>query len=431
MITLGPVRIFYGWVIVAIAFLAVLVAAGARSAFPVLMVPLEEEFHWDRASISIAASVNLLMFGVVGPFIGRLMDTKGPRAIMIASVLLIALGCLAMLVMTAVWQMHFLWGIVIGTGIGGTGGVLSATIAARWFSARRGLVMGLLTSSHSAGQMVFMPLLMWLIVVSTWRNAALLLGGIMLLLVLPLVLFFMRNDPQDVGVGLDGVPLGTEVGGASGARDRRENFATPMAQVVRSPDFWLLALAFSICGGTSAGLIGTHLIPHAIDHNISAVGAAGAISIMGVMNFIGTTGAGWLSDRMDKRVILAAVFAFRALSLFVLPFVGDIAGLAVFAVIYGIDWLATAPPTMALIAERFGRHSVGAVTGWVFLAHQIGAATMAYAAGVVRVELGDYAPAFMTAGVFAIIAAAFALKVSPFRPKLAGATAAAPQVAAG
>ena len=418
MITFGPLRIYYGWVIVAIAFLAIVVSAGARSAFPILMVPLEQEFQWDRASIAIAAAVNLLLFGLVGPFVGKLMDQRGPRVIMLASLVLIALGTTAMLFMSAVWHLYLLWGVVIGAGIGGTAGVLSATIGARWFSVKRGLVIGILTSSHSAGQMVFMPLLMWVILMGTWRDAVLVLSAILLAVVLPLVFLLMRNDPKDVGVGLDGMPLGQEVGGAAGARDRREDFSTPMAQVVRSPDFWLLALAFSICGGTSGGLIGTHLIPHAIDHDISAMGATSAISIMGVMNFFGTTAAGWLSDRMDKRVLLAAVFGFRALSLFVLPFVGDVGGLAVFAVLYGIEWLATGPPTMALIAERFGRHSVGTVTGWIFLTHQIGAAAMAWAAGVVRVETGDYAPAFVAGGFIALIAVGFCLRVSPMKVSL-------------
>ena len=422
MITLGPLRIYYGWVIVVVAFLAIVVSSGARAAFPILMVPLEQEFQWDRASIALAASVNLLMFGLVGPLVGKLMDQRGVRAVMLGSLVLVGIGTTAMLFMSAVWHLYLLWGVVLGAGMGGAAGVLSATIAARWFSAKRGLVIGLLTAGYSAGQMIFMPLLMWVILVGAWRDSVLVLSAVLLAVVLPLVFLFMRNDPKDVGVGLDGNPLGQEVGGTAGARDRRENFATPMSQVVRSPDFWLLALAFSVCGGTSGGLIGTHLIPHAIDHNISAMGATAAISIMGVMNFFGTAGAGWLSDRMDKRVLLAAVFGFRALSLFVLPFVSDVNGLAVFAVLYGIDWLATAPPLMGLIAERFGRQSMGTVTGWVFLTHQIGAAAMAWAAGVVRVEAGDYAPAFMAGGFIALIAVGFCLRVSPMKVAIPAAT---------
>ena len=402
--------------VVVVAFIAILVAAGVRSAFPVLMLPLEQDFGWDRASIGIAAAVNLLMYGLTGPIAGRIVDRGGPRTLMLLSLVVLSVGTIGLLFMQALWQLHLLWGVVIGIGIGGTAGILSATVATRWFNKHKGLVVGILSSSHSAGQMVFIPVLMAVVVFGTWRNAILLLVVTLLALVLPMVFLLMRDDPSDVGVGVDGIEV-APMTVAERAADLKAQIAqiVPMRHVVRSPDFWLLALSFSICGGTSGGLIGTHLIPHSIDKGIPEVGAATAIGVMGLMNFVGTTGSGWLSDRVDKRKLLAVVFTFRSLSLLVLPFINDVVGLTVFAVLYGIDWLATAPPMVGIITERWGRRSVGSIMGWIFLSHQFGAATMAYLAGAIQVETGEYVIAFFSAAFLALIAAGFALRISRFQ----------------
>ena len=336
---------------------------------------------------------------------------------MLGSIAILTFGTASVVFIQSLWQLYLLWGVVVGIGIGGTAGVLGATVASRWFLARRGLVVGILSSGHAAGQMVFLPVLMAVIVFGSWRYAMALLSAVLLAVILPLVVLLMKDDPSEVGATLDGsssVPGPTNAGSA----DKPSREATISIRVAaRNPAFWLLAGSFFICGGTSGGLIGTHLIPYSIDHGISEVGAAGAIGLMGLMNFVGTTGSGWLSDRVDKRKLLAAVYAFRAVSLIILPFVSDFSGLTIFAIVYGLDWLATGPPTVGLVADHFGRRSVGGIMGWNFLSHQVGAAIMAYVGGAMRVSLGAYVPAFLMGAILAFVAAGLALRVD--KPQLA------------
>jgi len=399
------------------SFLTTLIGAGIRAAPTVLIHPLEMEFGWSRALISSAISVNLLLFGIAAPISGWLLDRFGPRRVMMNSLFLLVVGVSAASFMGQFWQFVLFWGIVVGLGAGGVGSVLSATVANRWFVARRGLALGILNSASSTGQLIFLPLLMAVIVNGGWRFGSRIMVVFALALI-PLVFLLMRDDPADLGLEPYGSGEPAAASGASLASLRgvsKGASSLPLSEVFKSSTFWLLAGSFFICGGTANGLIGTHLIPHEIDHGIPQVTAATLVGVMGGLNFVGTVLSGWMTDRVHPGKWLSLIFALRGVSLFILPFVTDFSGLFLFAVIYGLDWFATVPPTIALTADTFGKQSVGRVYGWIFLSHQVGAALMALGAGTIRVWLGDYQLAFLAGGSFAMVAAGLALRIRPPR----------------
>ncbi|HET7769614.1 MAG TPA: MFS transporter, partial [Chloroflexota bacterium] len=385
-------RLYYGWIVAAVTAFSLLVSSGVRSMPGVFVVPLEVDLGWSRPEISFAVSVGLLLYGLAGPFAGRLMDRFGPRRVMLVGILVFGTATAASAAMSTLWQLNLLWGVASGIGTGVAAAVLGATVANRWFVQRRGLVLGAFGAATSAGQLVFVPLLMWLVVVAGWRSSALLLGAIALAVLVP-VFLFMRDEPADVGERPYGAaPLPAAETPGNGAQPLRvgDAAAAPassggvMSRALRTPEFWLLSGSFFVCGATSNGLIGTHLIPHSIDHGIPEVTAASALALMGAFNFVGTLGSGWLTDRFDPRKLLAVYYTLRGFSLFVLPFATDFSGLAIFAVVFGLDYIATVPPTSALAADLFGRRNVGTVFGWIFFAHQAGAALAAYLGGVAR-----------------------------------------------
>ena len=404
---------YYGWLVVALSFVTTLTSAGIRSSPGVLIHPFEMEFGWSRSAIAFAVSVNLFLFGVGAPLGGWLMERFGPRRVMLTSLLILAIGVSGTTFMTTYWHLVLLWGVVVGLSAGGVGSVLSATVASRWFVQRRGLVLGILNSASSTGQLIFIPLFMVMIVTSGWRTGSWILVGVSLALI-PLIYLWMRDDPAELGLEAYGAKdpsaLGSQSLGALRAAGGGAG-SVPLSEVFRSSTFWLLAGSFFVCGGTANGLIGTHLIPHSIDHGIPQVTAAATVGVMGGLNFVGTVLSGWMTDKVNPRKWLAMVYALRGLSLFILPFVSDFSGLFIFAVIYGLDWFATVPPTIALTADTFGRQSVGKIFGWVFLAHQVGAALMAAGGGILRDWLGDYQMAFLAGGSIALIAAGLALKI--------------------
>lgn len=411
-------RLYYGWIVVAVTFLTIVVSAGVRSAPGVLVHPLEVDFGWNRAAISFAVSIGLLVYGIGGPVSGRLLDRHGPRRVMLLGLGLIALSTATSALMNDLWQLDLLWGLISGLGTGLLGSVLSAWIASRWYVARRGLVLGLLGAAVSAGQIVFVPLLIQLVVGLGWRVGVLVLA-VAALLLMPLVWLLMRDEPADLNLlpyGATAAPADTP---GAGAETRGA-----LRRALRVPEFWLLAGSFFICGATTNGLIGTHLLPHSIDHGIPEVSAAGALAAMGAMTFVGTIASGWLTDRFDPRRLLAGYYWFRALTLFLLPFLTDYTGLILFALVYGFDFITTMPPMITLISDVFGRRQVGIVYGWIFLCHQIGSALAAYLGGLARVALGDYQLAFLTAGILAILAGAISLRVNrDLRPLAAPAQA--------
>jgi predicted MFS family arabinose efflux permease len=362
--------------------------------------------QWSRAVISFAVSIGLVLFGLVGPLTGWLMDRFGPKVLMLTGLALIAASMVASAAMTALWQLNLFWGALSGIGTGIVASVLGATVANRWFVERRGLVVGIFGAATSAGQLIFVPLLMWLVVLIGWRSSTLVLAGVALAMLLP-VLLLMRNDPSELGLRPYGAPATPITPGQPAA-----NEPGVMRRAVRTPEFWLLSGTFFICGATSNGLVGTHLIPYAIDCGILQVTAASMLALMGMMNFAGTITSGWLTDRYDPRRLLCIYYGFRGLSLLLLPFITNPTGLAIFAILFGLDYIATVPPTTALVADTFGRRNVGTVFGWVFCAHQIGAALAAWLGGVARDALGDYAVAFLVAGVLAVAAGLLSLRIS-------------------
>ena len=404
-------RFFYGWLIVAVTALVLLATAGVRSAPGAFLLSMDDEPGWSTGSLSFAAAVGLLVYGLSGPVSGRLMASIGIKGVTILSLLLTASALIASAFVREIWQLTIFFGFLSGLGTGLVASVLGPTVANRWFIKDRGLVVGVFGASVSAGQLVFFPFLTALAVTVGWRTGALAMAAIALFMLIPILVWF-RNDPADVQARPRGADIGTPVA------------PTPkpdpgvMRRAVRSADFWFLASTFFVCGATSNGLIGQHFISHAVDHGFTAVAASGALAVMGAFNFVGTIASGWLTDRRDPRKLLLIYYGFRGVSLLFLPFVHDSAGILAFSILFGLDYIATVPPTVALCADAFGRRNVGIVYGWVFAAHQMGAAVSAWVAGVVRENVGDYASAFVAAGWIAIIAgfAVLAIRRPPQEP---------------
>ncbi len=404
-------RFHYGWIVAGVTFLTLLSAAGMRSTPGVLIVPLEHEFGWSTATISLAVSINLVIYGLSGPFAAALMERFGIRRIMVIALLIVAVAAALTTVMQAPWQLDLLWGVMVGLATGSLASILAAIVANRWFVKRRGLVMGLLTASNATGQLVFLPVLASLAVTAGWRVAALVTAGAALV-VAPLVTILMREHPRDVGLQ----PYGAEPDSpdiAASTENPLKAALNGLSRGLRSPDFWLLAGSFYICGATTNGLIGTHLIPASMDHGIPEVTAASMLALIGVFDLIGTTVSGWLSDRLDNRWLLCWYYGLRGLSLLLLPYAlgTGYLTLAVFIVFYGLDWVATVPPTTRLTADIFGKRNVGIVFGWIFAAHQLGAATAAFAAGELRTIFGDYQISFITAGLLCLVASGMVIRI--------------------
>lgn len=402
-------RIHPAWYVAATTFVALVMASGFRSVTGVLLVPLHDKFGWSHETISIAVFINLVCFGVGAPFAAALVERYGMRRVVTISLATIGFSALATTRMSEPWHMYALWGVVNGLATGAISVPLSAIVANRWFVARRGLVTGLLGASYASGQLVFLPLLAW-IAGFDWRWAAVVVGATALLLVLPIVLAFMRERPEDTGLR----PYGAD-----------ESWVAPppvvasfssavriLHEAIYSRTFWLLAGTFYVCGATTNGLVSTHLIPAAHDHGMAQVTAASVLAAIGVFDIVGTTASGWLTDRYDPRKLLFAYYALRGLALLILPAALGLPALMVpFAVVYGLDWVATVPPTIALTAQTWGPQKVGIVFGWIFASHQLGAATAAWGAGAVRTGTGGYGPAFLVAGGLALVAAGAALVI--------------------
>ncbi|WP_406696514.1 MFS transporter [Singulisphaera sp. Ch08] len=405
----------YAWVVAGLTFLTLLATAGVRATPSILIVPLEREFGWSRATISLAISVNLLLYGLIGPFAAALMDRIGVRRTMLGSLAIVASGVALSTQISTPWQLVLLWGVVVGGGTGMTALVLGATIVNRWFAERRGLVLGVLTASSATGQMVFLPALAALVSRYGWRPAVLVVAAIAALL-LPLIALLMRDRPEDLGL--------RQYRAAADAPLVTIKMDRPFAAAVwalrdglRSRDFWLLAGSFFICGLSTNGLVGTHLIPACLDAGIPEIRAAGLLAAMGLFDLVGTTASGWLSDRYDNRVLLCWYYGLRGVALIYLPFglIDASWGLSAFAVLYGLDWIATVPPTVKLTADAFGRERAGIMFGWIVAAHQLGAAVATFGAGTIRSVIGDYQPAFLTSGGLCLVTAAMVLQIGQRR----------------
>jgi sugar phosphate permease len=403
------VRIHYAWIVAGITFLALLGSAGIRATSTVMILPLEHDFGWDRATVSLALSVNLLLYGLCGPFAGALMTRFGLKRVMLAALVTLATATAASAFMQQVWQMVGLWGVLVGLGSGAMALVLGATVATRWFVKRRGLVTGIFAASTATGQLIFLPQQAAIVETQGWRTAVVIVS-IVALCVAVLVALFMRDDPRDMGIE----PYGADKPTPETKREMGNPFGLAidtLFQSARVKDFWLLAGSFAICGATTVGLISVHLIPASVEHGFDEVTAAGMLAVMGAFDLVGTTFSGWLTDRFDPRKLLVWYYTGRGIALLFLPaaYAMGVPALAAFVVLYGLDWVATVPPTVRLLADRFNKERVGPVFGWVFAAHQFGGSFAAFAAGEVHTVLGDYLVAFLTAGALCLIASGLIL----------------------
>src|SRR3954470_12942183 len=393
-------RVHYAWVIAAVTFVILLVTAGIRAVPGVLMVPLESEFGWNRAAISGAVAINIALFGLIGPFAASVMDRFGLRRVILAAVALLAASVALTTQMRGQWQLTLLWGVLVGSGTGVTSMVLAAIVATRWFDERRGVVIGALSAANATGQLVFLPQLANLVEQRGWRSATLAVSAASVV-VFAVVLVFMRDRPEDLGLR----PYGQR-------NDATPATTRPLAPVeaprraAHSPAFWVLAGTFFICGASTNGLIGTHLIAACHDYGIPQVQSAKLLAMMGIFDIVGTTASGWLTDRYSSRHLLFGYYTLRGISLLFLPLTlhNGAHGLGWFAVFYGLDWIATVPPTVRLTGEAFGRENTGVVYGWIGASHQLGASLAAFGAGAIRTAVGDYRVAFWIAGVLCMLA---------------------------
>ncbi|MFJ2032744.1 MFS transporter [Streptosporangium sp. NPDC087985] len=402
------------WIVAGVAFVAILGAAGFRATPGVLITPLQEEFGWSRGTISLAVSVNLMLYGLTAPFAAALMNRFGMRRVVSCALLLVAAGSGLTILMNAPWQLVLCWGVLVGLGTGSMALVFAATLTDRWFVRHRGLVTGILTAGGATGQLIFLPVLAHLAAAQGWRSAAVTVT-VAALAVVPLVWFLLRDRPEEVGT----TALGADPGAVTALPPVRAGGAAAQALTVlgsaaRTRPFWLLAGGFAICGMSTNGLVGTHFIPAAHDHGMAEPTAAGLLALVGIFDVAGTIASGWLSDKVDSRILLGAYYGLRGLSLMILPSLfGATAepSMLVFIIFYGLDWVATVPPTVALCRQIYGAEGA-VVFGWVFASHQVGAAVAAVGAGLTRDHFGAYDLAWYVAGFLCLIAALMSLAIA-------------------
>ena len=413
-------RIHPAWWVAGVTFLALVGAAAFRAVPGVLIDPLHAEFGWSVSTISAAIALNMALYGLTAPFAAALMERFGIRRVVVIALLITATGSGLTVFMTASWQLVLLWGLLVGLGTGSMALSLVATVSGRWFVARRGLVSGILTAGGAAGQLVFLPLVAWADGRWGWRAASL-ATTVAALAVVPLVVWLLRDRPRDVGA----VPYGgTAADDVEPVRSGAARTALRgLADAARTRVFWVLAVSFMICGASTNGLVQPHFIPAAHDHGMPVTTAAGLLAVVGLFDIAGTIFSGWLTDRFDPRLLLLTYYLFRGLSLFLLPSLfapGVHLSMVAFIVFYGLDWVATVPPTLALCRQFFGARAP-VVFGWVFASHQVGSAIAAFGGGVVRDLTGSYTPAWYSAGLLCLFASALSitLRRPPAEPVIA------------
>jgi MFS family permease len=394
------------WIVLG-AVVAIMVAtSGLRQVFGVFIRPMEAEFHWDRATVSGVAAVSWLLLGAVSPIAGTLADRWSARWVLVLSCAVLGVGAVLSSWVGSLWHLYVTAGILMAAGGGGASMPAAAVIAARWFEARRGLVLGLLGAGSSAGQLILFPLAVWLMLNHGWRWSFLAMGLIMLAITIPAGLAFVRDDPAERGATPYGAGAGSRLAGAAPAERR-----VGVDEALRVPAFWLLMSTFFVCGYTTGGLVITHLVPHTSEHGFSEMDAARALGVMGAMNIVGTISSGWLCDRFGPKRPLAVYYFVRGVSLLFLPYVSNMPGLYLFAAVFGLNFISTVPATTALTARIFGRLSVGALSGWILFAHQVGAAMGAALAGWLFDATHSYTWAFISGAALATLAAAMSLAI--------------------
>ena len=387
--------------------------AGFRSAPSVLIVPLEDAFGWSRSDISLAVAINILLFGLVSPFAAALMEKFGIRKVVMLALTTVSFGAFLTIFIQAPWQLIATWGVIVGVGTGSMALVFAATVANRWFVAKRGLVTGILTAAAATGQLIFLPGLSQLSNTYGWKSVSITVSSFALL-VIPFIYLFLRENPADLGL----LPYGAPADWQPPAKSDLSAGALAIDTLIQSSkrkNFWYLFGSFFVCGLSTSGLIGTHFIPAAHDHGMPTTLAASLLAMVGVFDVIGTVFSGWLTDRYDPRKLLFFYFGLRGLSLFLLPsilFSSIEASTLVFVIFYGLDWVATVPPTIMLCRAVLGPQRASVVYGWVFVGHQIGGAVAAFGAAILRVQIGDYAVAFYISGALCIVTSYFVLQIA-------------------
>ena len=399
-------RIHPAWIVAGVTFLTLIAAAAFRSTTSVMFVPLETEFAWTRTQTSAAVTLNLIFYGLTAPFAAVFMEKYSVKKVALAALGLIGLGTVLTVWMTSLWQLVLYWGVMVGAGTGGLALVFASIVANRWFVKRRGLVTGIFSAAYATGQLVFLPLIANMVTQLGWRTGSLIVAGFVAV-VIPIFLLFFKNCPAEANSSAYGStadePTYTEA-----PRSLLDTF-TVLFEVARTRQFWVLSGTFFVCGWTTNGLIGAHFIPAAHDHGMPATTAAGLLAVVGIFDFVGTILSGWLTDRFDSRILLVIYYGLRGLALFSVPFVlGPTVEppLLFFVVFYGLDWIATVPPTIELIRRYFGLGKTGIVWGWVFASHMVGAGVAATYAGVIRDLEGSYFLAWITAAVLCLVAVA-------------------------
>ncbi len=397
------------WIVLGAVTLCMMAGSGLRSVFGVYIKPMEAEFGWGRGALSGAAAISLLLLGAAGPLVGRLADRFGPKRVIAVSLLILGGGSIGASFVQKLWHVYVTTGLFMALGAGGVAMTTGATVAARWFEARRGVAIGIAAGGMSAGQLVVIPLAMALTLWFGWRSSFFWLGVGLLLTVLPIALWLMKNDPADRGLRPYGAtgPVHTAAQAAAVEAAQR----VPVMDAMQFPQFWLLMATFFVCGYTSNGMVLTHFMPHALEHNFSELQASTALGVMGAMNVLGTIGSGWICDRFGRRGPLATYYFVRGLSLLFLLYVWNAPSLHVWAAVFGLNYISTVPPTTTLTANIFGRYSVGELSGWIFLSHQVGAALGAALAGWIYEWTGAYSIAFVSAALMGFLAAGLALAI--------------------
>jgi sugar phosphate permease len=406
------IRIHRAWWVAAVAFVAIIGAAGFRATPGVLIEPLHAAFGWSHTTISAAVTVNLVLYGLTSPFAAALMDRFGMRRIVAGALVLVACGSGFTLFMKSSWELIIYWGIMVGLGTGSMAMAFAGTVSTRWFVKRRGLVTGILTAAGATGQLIFLPLLANLVAAYNWQVAAAVVSACALAVV-PLVWWLLRDRPEDIGALAYGATAPLPAVAATGAGRRA---LAVLGRAARTRTFWMLAGGFAICGASTNGLVTTHFVPAAHDHGLPATAAAGLLAVVGIFDIVGTIASGWLTDRFDSRKLLAIYYGLRGVSLIVLPLLFSDRldpPMAFFVIFYGLDWVATVPPTLALCRAAFGDADGPVVFGWVLASHQVGAGAIALGAGIVRDQLGTYDPAWYGAGALCALAAVLSLLVAP------------------
>ena len=403
-------RIHYAWIALTVTFVVMMGAVGVRSAPGVIILPLHQAFGWDLATISAAVSLNLLLLGLVGPFMTGLMEVIGLKRTMLLSLTLLLAGTGLANFITTSWQLFMTWGVMVGTGVAGGSMGMAAAVANRWFTTRRSLAMGMLMAANAAGQLVFLPLLGGLAQSHGWQSVSLTVT-VAIALLLPLVILLLPESPARIGL----LPLGATEAAPAPPPRANNPFSVAVAGLLRglrSLDFWLIAVSFGICGLSTGGLVATHFITFCVDNGYSQAASASLLGSLGVSSLIGSIGSGWLTDRCNPRLMLCVIFMLRGASLIALPYSDfSLLSLTAFAVFDGVVWIATVPPILALVNEVFGKRDAPVLVSWIYAFHQVGGAAAAAGAGLLRAYTGTYVVAFLTAGLACILASWLAMRI--------------------